>query len=221
MPRLPLIPTLQWMALEPSPALPFSAAAERNKEPILQALQRWLPENARALELASGTGQHAAHFAAQQPRWSWQPSEADAGLLPAIAARCAGLVNVLPPLSLDLLAPAWPALPIELDVVFAANMLHISPAATWPALLRLASDQLGRKGLLIVYGPFEIEGEPLAPSNAAFDADLRARDARWGLRRLGELTREAAVHGLELAERVAMPANNFTLIWRRSAQHRG
>lgn len=213
--------------------LPTSPAAERNKGPILAVLQRLLPPAARVLELASGTGQHAAHFAAAQPQWHWQPSDGDAAALPTIARRCAHLPNVAAPLHLDLLAgevngaggrrpEAEPApeagLPTgPFDALYAANVLHISPWATTPALMRLAAAHLRAGGRLVVYGPFEVEGEPLAPSNRAFDADLRARDARWGLRRLGDVQAEAARAGLVFEERVAMPANNLMLVWRRSA----
>lgn len=219
---------------EPLPQpLPTSPAAERNKGPILGVLQRLLPPAAHVLELASGTGQHAAHFAAAQPQWHWQPSDGDAAALPTIAQRCAHLPNVAAPLHLDLLAgdlkgaggrrsgvepapePAWPAGPF--DALYVANLLHISPWATTPALMRLAAARLRAGGQLVVYGPFEVEGEPLAPSNRAFDADLRARDARWGLRRLGDVQAQAARAGLVFEERVAMPANNLVLVWRRDA----
>jgi hypothetical protein len=103
------------------------------------------------------------------------------------------------------------------DALFAANLLHISPWPTCAALMRLAAAHLRQGGLLVVYGPFEVEGEPLAPSNRAFDADLRARDPRWGLRRLGDVQAEAARAGLVFEQRVAMPANNLVLVWRRGA----
>ncbi|MBL8323698.1 MAG: DUF938 domain-containing protein [Rubrivivax sp.] len=206
----------------PSPpaALPTSAAAERNKQPILEVLQALLPPEARVLEVASGTGQHAAHFAHLHRRWCWQPTDGDAKALPIIAQRCAQLPNVHAPLHLDLLAPgpagATAALPgAAFDAVFVSNLLHISPWPTCAALMGLAAARLREAGMLVVYGPFEVEGEPLAPSNGAFDADLRARDARWGLRKLGEVQAEAARAGLVFERRVAMPANNLMLVWRR------
>lgn len=193
---------------------PFSAAAERNQGPILEVLESVLPPAATVLEIASGTGQHAAHFAAAHPRWRWQPSEADAAMLPAIAARCKDLPNVAAPLALDLLAPDRPAGLGPFDAVFSANMLHISPWPTCAALMRLAAAQLAPGGVLVVYGPFRVEGEPLAPSNLAFDEDLRSRDPRWGLRLLGDVDAQAARAGLVFDRRVAMPANNLTLWWR-------
>jgi SAM-dependent methyltransferase len=202
-------------------ALPTSPAAERNKQPILDVLQTLLPAAARVLEVASGTGQHAAHFAAAHPRWHWQPSDGEAAALPHVAQRCAHLPNVAAPLHLDLLAPGVDAAAgapgAPFDAVYAANLLHISPWSTCAALMRLAAARLRPGGALVVYGPFEVEGEPLAPSNRAFDADLRARDARWGLRRLRDVRAEAARAGLVFERRVAMPANNLVLVWQRPA----
>jgi len=208
-----------------SDPLPTSPAAERNKGPILEVLQRLLPPAARVLEVASGTGQHAAHFAAAQPQWHWQPSDGDAGALPTIASRCARLPNVAAPLHLDLLAQEVSkaagrnpgAAPGTFDALYAANLLHISPWPATAALMRLAGAHLRAGGRLVVYGPFEVEGEALAPSNRAFDADLRSRDARWGLRRLGDVQAEAARAGLVFEERVVMPANNLMLAWRRES----
>lgn len=218
-----------------APDLPTSPAADRNKGPILDVLRALLPPQARVLEVASGTGQHAAHFALQQPRWQWQPSDGDAAALPTIALRCAALSNVAPPWRLDLLAgddagagssnagarvaadSHGPAdTPGSFDAVYVANLLHISPWPACAALMRLAAARLRLGGRLVVYGPFEVEGEPLAPSNRAFDADLRARDARWGLRRLADVQAEAAREGLVFEQRVAMPANNLMLVWRRA-----
>lgn len=195
--------------------LPFSAAAERNKAPILEALEATLPARARVLEIACGTGQHAEHFARQHAQWQWEPTDADPLGLGAVAARCAGLANVAAPRQLDLLAPARPPQAARYDAVFCANLLHISPWATCGSLVRLAAATLVPGGALLVYGPFEVEGEPLAASNRAFDVDLRSRDARWGLRRLGDVQREAARAGLHFERRVAMPANNLLLVWRQ------
>ena len=200
--------------MNPDRTPPFSAAAERNQGPILEVLESVLPPDATVLEIASGTGQHAAHFAAAHPRWRWQPSEADAAMLPGIAARCKDLPNVAAPLVLDLLAPDRPAGLGPFDAVFSANMLHISPWPTCAALMRLAAAQLAPGGVLVVYGPFRVEGEPLVASNLAFDEDLRSRDPRWGLRLLGDVDAQAAHAGLVFERRVAMPANTLTLWWR-------
>lgn len=191
-------------------ALPHSPAAERNAPHILQALQAWLPPQARVLEVASGTGQHAQHFGQAMPGWDWQPTEAHAAALDAIAARCTGLPGVRAPWVLDVLAP-WPVEAAAFDAVVVANLLHIAPWAVTPAFMAGAARALRPGGVLAVYGPFIVDGEPLAPSNAAFDADLRARDARWGLRRLAEVQTAAQRAGLLLAECRTMPANNLLL----------
>lgn len=203
--------------MPPTPVdLPFSPAAERNGAPILAQLARWLPPAARVLEIASGTGQHAARCAAAQPGWDWQPSELRAEALPTLATRCAGLANVRAPLQLDVMAPAWPVPAGAFDAVYVANLLHIAPWPVTAALFQGAAACLQPTGHVLVYGPFEVEGEALAPSNAAFDADLRARDAAWGLRRLQQVQACAAAAGLQLHERVAMPANNLMLRFDRA-----
>lgn len=198
-------------------SLPFSPAAERNAPHILAALAAWLPAQARVLEVASGSGQHAAHFAAAQPGWTWQPTEAEVQSLPMLVARCAGLAQVQPPLQLDVLGPAWPVAAAAFDAVFCANLLHIAPWPVTPAFFAGAARCLVHRGVLAVYGPFIIDGEPLAPSNAAFDADLRARHPAWGLRRLADVAQAAARAGLTLHERLPMPANNLLLRFGRAA----
>ncbi len=192
--------------------LPHSPAAERNKEPLLQVLRSVLPERGAALEIASGTGQHIACFAAALGDWTWQPTEADAALLPAIAARVAqeGLRNVLPPLRLDVMAPQWPV-GERFDAIFCANLLHIAPWPACAALMQGAVRHLAPGAVLVVYGPYIEEGVPTAPSNEAFDASLRARDAAWGIRRLQDVAAEAKHAGLVLRRRHAMPANNLLL----------
>ena len=196
--------------------LPFSPAADRNKDAILAVLQQQLPARAAVLEIASGTGQHAAHAAAAQPQWTWQPTDADADALPGIAQRCAALPNVLPPLLLDVLARPWPLPPGALfNAVFSANMLHISPVTTGAALMHGAAAHLAPDGRLLVYGPFITDDTPTAPSNLAFDADLRARNPQWGLRRLADVQATAASAGLALRQRVQMPANNLVLVFVR------
>jgi SAM-dependent methyltransferase len=191
---------------------PFSPAAERNRAPILAVLQRLLPREAMVLEVAAGTGQHAAHFAAAEPRWLWQPTDAHEAALAGIAAHVAGLANVRPPLRLDVLAGhPWPGAAASFDAVYCANMLHIAPWATCAALMRGAAGRLKPGGRLLIYGPFLVDGEPPAPSNLAFDADLRGRDPAWGLRRLAAVQAEAAAAGLAFDQRIDMPANNLVL----------
>jgi SAM-dependent methyltransferase len=192
--------------------LPHSPAAERNSEPILQALRTILPERGTALEIASGTGQHAEFFAAALPAWTWQPTEADTRLLNAIAARIAraGLANVRAPVALDVLAPEWP-IGERFDAIYCANMLHISPWPTCAALMHGAARHLAPGGVLLTYGPYFEDDVPAAPSNEAFDASLRARDPSWGIRRLQDVEAQARHAGLVLRARHAMPANNLLL----------
>ena len=197
------------------PGLPFSPASERNKGPILQVLQQVLPAQARVLEIASGTGQHAAHFAQACPAWDWQPTDREASAFAAIATRGQGLANLRTPLVLDVLAPPWPVADAAFEALFCANMLHISPWATCKALMQGAARHLVPGGALLLYGPYRVDGEPTAPGNVAFDADLRARNAEWGLRRLADVVDTAQAAGLALEQRVAMPANNLVLLLRR------
>jgi len=196
----------------------LSSAAERNRAPILAALERVLPARGVALEIASGTGQHAAHFARALPGWDWQPSDADPAALASIDAWCAGVANVRPARRLDVLDASWPGAPDRVDAIFCANMLHISPWSTCAALMRGAGRRLAPDGVLVLYGPYVVDGEPTAASNLAFDADLRARNGEWGLRRLADVTREAEAAGLRLREREAMPANNLLLVLERAAR---
>jgi SAM-dependent methyltransferase len=195
--------------------LPFSPAAERNTGPILDVLQRVLPARATVLEVASGTGQHVARFAAAQPGWIWQPTEADTLALPAIAARCTGLANVLAPLALDVMAQPWPVPAGRFDAVFCANLIHIAPWPACAALMAGAALALVPAGVLVLYGPYFVDDEDPSPGNLAFDADLRARQASWGLRRLANVVDEAQRAALRLEQRFDMPANNLTLIFRR------
>lgn len=194
-----------------------SPAAERNGPPILAELQRLLPPQGLMLEIASGTGQHAARFSAGLPGWQWQPTDFDADALPSIRAWCAGLPRVRPPLRLDVLAQPWPpeVAPQPVDAMFCANMIHIAPWACTPALMQGAARHLAPHGLLVTYGPYLEDDVPTAPGNTAFDADLRARNPAWGVRRLAAVAAEAAAAGLHLRERVAMPANNLLLVWAR------
>jgi len=192
-----------------------SPAAERNRGPILAELLRLLPAQGLMLEIAAGTGQHAAHFAAALPGWRWQPSDGDARSMASIGAWCEAVANLLPPLHLDVLATPWPGVPAKVDAMFCANLLHISPWATTPALMQGAARHLTIHGLLLLYGPYFVDGETTAPSNEAFDADLRARNPAWGLRSLAAVVQEAQAVGLHLRQRVAMPANNLLLVFTR------
>ena len=196
----------------------LSAAAERNKQPILTVLQQVLGERAAVLEIASGTGQHAAWFAEAMSDWQWQPSDADAQALPALEQHVAqaGLPNLAPPLLLDVTADAWPlqgpAFGEGFDAIYCANMLHIAPPAACAGLMQGAARHLRPGGLLVTYGPYFEDSVP-APSNLAFDRSLRARNPSWGIRRLKDVEDEARRAGLVLRERHEMPANNLLLVF--------
>lgn len=189
-------------------------AAARNRDPILAVLRRVLPPSGLVLEVASGTGEHAAHFAAALPALRFQPSDPDPASRASIDAWCAGLPNVRPALALDAAAAKWPL--DHADAVLCINMVHISPWAATLGLLRGAARLLPPGGPLVLYGPYRRAGVPTAPSNDAFDADLRARNPAWGLRQLEEVAAEAAAAGFGLPEIVEMPANNLTVIFRRA-----
>jgi SAM-dependent methyltransferase len=190
------------------------ASADRNKGPILEVLTRVIPPNARILEIASGTGQHAVHFAAHLPGITWQPSDIDPERRASIRIwrEESGLENILKPLAVDVTESDWGV--GIFDAIYNSNLIHISPWECSLGLLAGARRHVRPGGLLIIYGPFKIGGEHTAPSNLEFDESLRSRDPAWGVRDL-EAVREAA-DGFELEERVGMPANNRTLVFRRT-----
>ena len=194
-----------------------SPSAERNRAPILAQLQRVLPVSGTALEIASGTGQHAAHVAAGLPGWRWQPTDSEPLALASIDAWCESVSNVRPALRLEVLATPVYGLPAPVDAVFCANLLHIAPWATCPALMQLAARVLSPAGRLVLYGPYLEDEVPTSPGNVAFDADLRERNPAWGLRRREDVLAQAHAVGLRLCERVAMPANNLLLVLERVA----
>ena len=196
--------------------LPHSPAAERNADPILEVLRDRLPANGRVLEIASGTGQHAVHFARNLPGLSWQPSDTDAKALDAVRARVeqVALANLSAPITLDVCAPDWPI--TAADAIVCANLLHISPWEATEGLLAGAGRILPPGGLLFVYGPFRQDGRHTAESNARFDAQLQARDFRWGIRDVADVAARAAAQGLLHEETIAMPANNHVLLFCRS-----
>ena len=196
----------------------WSPAADRNKDPILAVLTQALPGAATVLEVASGTGQHAAHFAAARPDWDWQPTDADPRSLAAIASHTAELANVRPPLALDVLAARWPESLGRFTAAYCANLLHIAEWGACAALMAGAARHLVPGGMLFVYGPYLVDGEPTAPGNVAFDADLRGRNAAWGLRRLGDVVDAAEAAGLVFEQRFDLPANNLLLVFRSAAR---
>lgn len=186
----------------------------RNRDPILAVLPRVLPKAGLVLEVASGSGEQAVYFAQNLPSLSWQPSDLDPRALASITAHrtVAALPNLLPPLRLDTAAPAWPV--DRAEALVAINMIHIAP---WPAsegLFAGARRLLGSGGVIYLYGPYRVDGRHTAPSNAAFDDDLHARDPQWGIRDLAEVTALAARHGFALVETVTMPANNLSVVFR-------
>lgn len=188
-------------------------AAARNRDPILAVLRGVLPAAGTVLEIASGTGEHIAHFAAALPGLTFQPSDPDPARRTSIDAWCAGLPNVRPALALDATAAIWPQ---GVAAVLCFNMIHIAPWAATAGLMAGAGRVLSERGILFLYGPFREADRPFAESNAAFDASLRGRDPAWGVRDLDAVAAEAARHGLDLIRRVAMPANNLSVIFERS-----
>jgi hypothetical protein len=204
-----------------TPVLPVGAlsapAVARNRDPILAVLHRTLPGRGTVLEIASGSGEHAVHFAAALPQLTWQPTDADPDARDSIAAYrvAAHLPNLLAPLALDAAASAWPI--SQADAIVTINMIHIAPWAATEGLMAGAARLLAAGSVLYLYGPFRERGRHTAPSNAAFDESLRARNGEWGVRDLDEVAALADRHGLELDERVAMPANNLSVVFRRRA----
>ena len=190
-------------------------ATLRNREPILAVLRNVLPTRGLVLEVASGSGEHAVHFAKALPQVTWQPSDPSADARVSISAwrEEADLENVLPPIALDAAADTW-ALE-RADAIVCINMIHISPWEATVGLMRGAERILASGAPLVLYGPFIHPDLPLEPSNAAFDADLKARDPRWGLRQLEAVCDCASDHGLEREAVVEMPANNIMLVLRR------
>jgi len=197
------------------PAAKSAPAAARNREPILRVLRDTLPRPALVLEIASGTGEHAVWFSDALPGVSWQPTDLDPDALHSIAAwrDKAGPPNLLPPLLLDAAADTWPV--ARAGAVVAINMVHIAPWRATPGLIAGAARVLSADGLLFIYGPFREAGEHTGAGNAAFDAALRARDPSWGIRDLDQIAVLAGQHGFRPPERIAMPANNLSVVFRR------
>ena len=195
----------------------FAPAAERNKHALLDVLRRVLPVSGTVLEIASGTGQHAAFFSAELPGLSWQPSDPSDEARSSIASwvEDEDRVNLLAPLTLDVRQRVWPI--EEADAVLCINMIHVAPFQSTEGLFEGASRLLAAGTPLITYGPYRLHGEHTAASNEAFDRSLRERDPSWGVRDVDELAEVASRTGFVLGEKFAMPANNMTLIWTRRA----
>lgn len=193
----------------------IAPAAARNRAPILAVLETILPPTGCVLELASGSGEHIVHFAATFPALIWQPSDPDPAARASIAAwaEASGLANIRPPLPLDAASPRWPI--AQADAILAINMIHISPWAATIGLFAQAAGLLAPGAPLYLYGPYLRAGHPTAPSNLAFDADLRARNPAWGLRDLDTVSEVAREAGFVREAIIEMPANNLSLIFRR------
>jgi Protein of unknown function (DUF938) len=192
-----------------------SPSVARNRDPILAILQRVLPAKGIVLEIASGTGEHALYFASALPHLTWQPTDQDGQALNSIAAHRAasGLSNLFAPLWLDATAPDWPV--ERADAVVVINMVHISPWRATQGLMAGAGRVLPSGGILYLYGAYKEDGVHTASSNEAFDQDLRRRNPEWGVRDLAEVAELARAQRLDLVERIPMPANNLSLVFRR------
>ena len=200
--------------LNPDSRCRSAPAALRNREPIAAVLGEWLPTQGLVLEIASGTGEHALAFTRHFPALEWHPSDPDPDALASIEAwRRDGPTNLHPPLKIDAAAANWPI--DRADAILCINMVHISPWASALGLLDGAARLLDAGAPLILYGPWIVEGVDTAPSNRAFDADLKSRDPRWGLRTLSDFRAEAERRGLMFVEMRFMPANNVMLLFRR------
>jgi SAM-dependent methyltransferase len=201
----------------------FSPAAARNSAAILAVLKWLLPARGLVLEIGCGTGEHAVQFAGAMPGLTWLPSDPDADSRASTASwiQAAGLSNIRPPLDIDVCAMAWGVEPMApFDAVVSLNMVHIAPWTASLGLLAGAGRLLGAGGVLFLYGPFMRDGVHNAPSNAAFDASLKARDPAWGVRDIADLERAADASGLILRETIDMPANNRSLVFSRVAPDR-
>lgn len=196
----------------------YSSAADRNKQAILDMLLQVLPypgTRGNALEIASGTGQHAAWFASGLPGWTWQPSDTQSEGFESINAwgLQQAVHNMRVPVLLDVMASNWFPADTVFDLIYCANMLHIAPWPTCAALMLGSAQHLAPSGQLITYGPYFEDAIPTSPGNLAFDQSLRERNPAWGIRRLEDVKAQATTAGLKLIARHAMPANNLLLVW--------
>ena len=191
-------------------------AVARNRDPILEVLRRHLPKKGLVLEFASGTGEHVVHFAAALPALIFQPSDPNENARASIDdwARTRGLANVRPALALDASAAKWPVSGVT--AILCINMIHISPWAATVGLIEGAGDALLSGGMLFLYGPYRQVGVATAPSNEAFDADLKSRNADWGLRQLEEVEVLARRRGFGAPNVTQMPANNLSVVFRKT-----
>jgi hypothetical protein len=196
----------------------FAAATNRNREPILEVMRRHVAPGSNVLEIASGSGEHALFLAPRLEVASWQPTDPDPRARLSIDAWRAhdpdGAKRIRPAMELDVTAP-WPPLAVTPDVIVCINMIHIAPFAACEAVFRGGTGAIAAGGMVYLYGPYKREGQHTAPSNAEFDASLRSRNPEWGVRDMDDVTRVAETHGFERIDVAAMPANNFSLVFRR------
>jgi len=193
----------------------FATAVQRNREPIFDILEQFLPKTGLVLEVASGTGEHGAYLAPRFPRLTWQPSDANPDMQKSITAWAQETgANMAPPLALDAQADTWPL--ASAAAIVCINMIHISPWESCLGLMAGAGRILGEGGVLYLYGPYKIKNKHTAESNAAFDLSLQSRNPAWGVRNLDDVIDVAAMHGLQFRQTVNMPANNLSVIFMKS-----
>jgi SAM-dependent methyltransferase len=192
-------------------------AVARNRQPILDVLRTCLPSEGLVLEIASGTGEHAVHFAQALPALTFQPSDPGADQRASIDTWAVeqGLANIRPALELDARSETWPV--TAADAIICINMIHISPWEAAVGLMRGAASALGKDGVLFLYGPYHRDGRPTSPGNESFDKSLRQQDPSWGIRDLEAVTALAGQHGFAAPAIVEMPANNLSLVFRKAA----
>lgn len=226
--------TVEELRVDPSMRV-FAPSNERNKGPILEVLKRFLPQPSTStsngthsisiLEVACGTGQHAAVFSQALPHCLYHPTDYVPVLFDSITAHCQGLPNVKPPALLDIQAPeeSWPSpslplTPASMDTIVCINMTHISPWDATLGLLKGARAYIRPGGLLFLYGPFTEDYKFTSESNAAFDTFLRSKDDQWGYRDIKDVSESAQAQELDLVEVIHMPAHNFMLVFRRKSK---
>ncbi len=198
----------------------YAPATERNREAILNVLERVLPNPGTVLEIASGTGEHASFFAPKLAPCRWWPSDISASMIKSIAAwqKATNARYLLPPIELDVCADSWPVEADDqraIDAIVNINMIHIAPWKACEALMAGAERVLPEQGVLYLYGPFKRNGEHTAPSNVTFDTWLKEQTPEWGVRDLEAVEGTAKVHHLVLQEVIDMPANNFSLVFHK------
>ncbi len=194
----------------------FSPASQRNKQVILETLKNHAPSRGDTLEIACGSGEHAIHFAAAFPNLNWQPTDIEPSHIESVNAHASaeGINNLKPAIHLNVTQKDWSV--GKVDLIFNANMIHISPWQCTLGLMAGAGRHLKSGGILFMYGPYMKEGQHTAPSNASFDATLRSRDENWGIRAIEDVVAIAEQHQLSLHDLIPMPANNFCVIYKKT-----